>query len=447
MMITLIQNVIAVNQGESRAVDVVIENQKIKSILPPFSFPIDGADECIVAKPSWRLLPGAIDDQVHFREPGLTHKATIYSESRAAVAGGITSFMEMPNTVPNAVTLELLEEKYAKAEFNSLANYSFFMGTTSTNLPELLKVDPKTICGVKIFMGSSTGNMLVDNEEVLNKVFKEVKTLIATHCEDDVLIRERQAMIQAEHPHGIPVHLHPIIRNHEACFKSSSKAVRLAKKHDTQLHILHISTAQELELFTSENIQNKRITSEACFHHLWFSDHDYHRLGSRIKWNPAVKTMQDMLAIREAINDGRIDVIATDHAPHTWEEKQHPYPSCPSGAPLVQHALIGMLELVHRGVFTLEKVVEKMSHNVATLFHIPNRGFIQEGFQADLVLVDLESPWTVTDENSLYQCRWTPLVDTTFQSRVLMTWVNGHKVFDHGTFHENTKGQRLEFNR
>jgi dihydroorotase len=394
------------------------------------------------------LLPGAIDDQVHFREPGLTHKGEIYTEARAAVAGGVTSYMEMPNTSPSATTVELLEQKYSRASEVSLANYSFFMGTTNDNLNELLKLDPKQVCGVKIFMGSSTGNMVIDNAESLENIFAQVKMLIATHCEDDPMIKRNLAAYVEKYGEDIPVEAHPLIRSAEACYASSTYAVSLAKKHGSRLHILHISTAKELELFDGEKpLKEKKITAEACVHHLWFTDADYKTKGNFIKWNPAVKTANDRMNIREALNNGKIDVIATDHAPHTLEEKSQKYAKAPSGGPLVQHSMVAMLELVREGVLTIERMVQLMSHNVAELFQVEKRGFIREGYFADLVLVDLNSPWTVDKSNIAYKCGWSPFEGLTFHSKIEKTFVNGHMVYDNGVWDEQQKGMRLTFER
>lgn len=446
-MKTLIQNAIVVNEGRIEACDVLIHDHLIHTIAPAHSLAAADADAVIDAT-GLHLLPGVIDDQVHFREPGLTHKGDLYTEPRAAVAGGMTSFMEMPNTVPSAVTLELLEEKYTRASEISLANYSFYMGTTNTNLKELLRVDPKVHCGVKIFMGSSTGDMLVDDPNALESIFENVKTIITTHCEDDPMIKRNAARAREQYGEDVPMSEHPNIRSAEACYSSSSYAVDLATRHNTRLHILHISTAQELSLFRNDiPMMQKRITSEACVHHLWFSDEDYAAKGSLIKWNPAVKTAADREAILQAVLDDRIDVIATDHAPHTLDEKSNTYFKAPSGGPLVQHSLVAMLELHHRGKISLEKIVEKMVHNVALMFQIDRRGFVREGHFADLVLVNLHEPWTVSKENLLYKCGWSPFEGTTFQSKVITTFVNGHKVYDRGTFDESKKGMRLSFNR
>jgi len=394
------------------------------------------------------LLPGVIDDQVHFREPGLTHKATIQTESRAAVAGGITSFMEMPNTVPNTLTQELLQDKYDIAEKTSYANYSFYMGASNDNIEEVLKTDPKTVCGVKVFMGSSTGNMLVDNPETLEELFSKCKLLIAAHCEDEDTIKKNMAIYKEKYGEDVPVSCHPDIRSEEACYKSSSLAIQLAKKHNTRFHLFHLSTAKELGLLENKTpLKEKRITAEACVHHMWFSDEDYKTKGNFIKWNPAVKKASDRDAILQAVIDGTIDVIATDHAPHTLEEKNNTYFSAPSGGPLVQHALVAMLEHYHNGKISLEKMVEKMSHAVADCFKIENRGFIREGYFADFVVVDLNNPWTVNKDNLLYKCGWSPFEGTTFKSKVLTTIINGSVVYTNGKFDENYRGKRLTFNR
>lgn len=394
------------------------------------------------------LIPGLIDDQVHFREPGLTHKADIGSESRAAVAGGITSFMEMPNTVPNALTQELLEQKYQRAAEVSRANYSFFMGASNDNLAEVLKTDPKRVCGVKIFMGSSTGNMLVDNTSTLDGIFKESPTIVATHCEDEATITANIAAFRARYGEFVPITAHPLIRNVEACYRSSSLAVERASKHGTRLHVLHISTARELSLFRNDiPLSEKKITAEACIHHLWFTDADYETKGSYIKWNPAVKTRDDREAIRAAVREHRIDVIATDHAPHTREEKNQTYFKSPSGGPLVQHALPALLELVHEGVFSLETVVEKTSHRVAELFQISRRGYIREGYAADLVLVDLDQVTEVSPANILYKCGWSPFEGERFRSAVVCTLVNGQVAYKDGEVFDDVRGERLSFDR
>jgi len=397
------------------------------------------------------LMPGAIDDQVHFREPGLTHKGEIATESAAAAAGGITSFMEMPNTVPQALTQQLLQDKYDRAAEVSAVNYSFFMGASNDNIEEVLKTDPRRICGVKVFMGSSTGNMLVDNRTVLEAVFKESPTLVATHCEDEATIRQNTAAARERFGEFVPIGQHPLIRSAEACYRSSSMAVELAEKHNTRLHILHISTAREVGLFRNDipSIE-KRITAEACIHHLWFTDADYETKGTHIKWNPAVKTADDREAIRAGILNGRIDVVATDHAPHTIEDKSGSYFQAPSGGPLAHHALPAMLEMVHQGVLPVEDVVNLMAHRVADLFDIEGRGYIRPGYQADLVLVDPNDSWTVSKSNILYKCGWSPFEGTAFKSRIRGTWVNGVQVYDGDrvlTEPGNHAGQRLTFNR
>lgn len=443
---TLIKNATIVNENKTFKGNVLIEGEFIKEVSKT---PIaeDGVNEIIDAEGRF-LIPGLIDDQVHFREPGLTHKANLKTESRAAVAGGITSFMEMPNTVPNTVTQELLQDKYDIAAEDSIANYSFFFGATNDNLDEVLKTNPKDVCGVKVFMGSSTGNMLVDNRKTLDGLFAECELLIATHCEDEETIQKNLAFYKEKYNNNIPISAHPIIRNTEACYKSSSMAVELAAKHNAKLHILHISTAKELELFdNSKPLSEKRITAEGCVHHAWFSDADYDEKGTFIKWNPAVKTASDREAIIEAINNNTIDVLATDHAPHTLEEKNNSYLKAPSGGPLVQHALPAWLELVKKGKFTLEHIVQKTSHDVATLFEISNRGYIREGYYADLVLVDFDNDWTVNKDNILYKCGWSPFEGVQFTSKVEKTFVNGNLVYDNGNVIEGTTGKRLLFER
>ncbi|WP_053405909.1 dihydroorotase [Persicobacter sp. CCB-QB2] len=440
----LIQNANIVNEDKIFQADVLIKDGKIAKIGEKLT---EEADETIDAT-GLHLLPGVIDDQVHFREPGLTHKAEIYTEAKAAVAGGITSFMEMPNTVPQAVTQELLEDKYKRAEEVSLANYSFFMGATNDNLEEVLKTNPKNVCGIKAFMGSSTGNMLVDDEATLEGLFSKVPMLIATHCEDEATIRANTEAYKEKYGEEVPIACHPEIRSAEACYKSSSMAVKLAKKHNTRLHILHISTAKELELFENQTpLTEKRITAEACVHHLWFSEEDYAKKGTLIKWNPAVKTANDRDEIFKAVLDGRIDVIATDHAPHTLEEKDNSYFKAPSGGPLVQHSLVTMLEMYHAGKITLEKIVEKMCHNPAILFEIEKRGYIRENYFADIVLVDLQDAWTVSRDNVHSKCGWSPFEGQTFKSSVKHTIVSGHHAYKDGNFNESVKGKRLTFDR
>lgn len=441
----LIKNARIVNEGQLVTGDVLIRDGKIASV----GGTISGSENDRVIDATGKLLfPGCIDDQVHFREPGLTHKAELYTEARAAVAGGVTSYMEMPNTNPPATTVELLEWKYQRASEVSLANYSFFMGTTNNNVEELLKIDPRNVCGVKIFMGSSTGDMLVDNETTLDRIFSQVKTIIAVHCEDDVMIKQNLERYKMEYgEEHLVARFHPEIRSREACYASSSKAVRLAKKHGTRLHILHISTAEETQLFDNTiPLREKRITAEACIHHMWFSDADYATKGNYIKWNPAVKAASDRDAILQAVLDNRIDVIATDHAPHTIEEKEQSYVKAPSGGPLVQHALVAMIELSKQGKISIERIAEKMAHAPAELFRIENRGYIREGYWADLVLVDPEKSWTVTKDNLYYKCGWSPFEGTTFHSAVTHTFVNGHLAYAGGAFDESIKGQRLLFN-
>ncbi|MEO8146819.1 MAG: dihydroorotase [Bacteroidia bacterium] len=442
---TIIKNAIIVNEGKIFSSDVLLSNGVIEKIDSSISNSA-GAKE--INAEGLHLFPGCIDDQVHFREPGLTHKGNIFSESRAAVAGGITSFMEMPNTVPNTLTQELLEDKYQIASKNSLANFSFFMGASNNNIEEVLKTNHQNVCGIKIFMGSSTGDMLVDNEKTLEGIFSKSPMLIATHCEDEATIRKNMAEFKEMLGNDFPVKYHPIIRSAEACYKSSSLAVGLAKKYNTRLHILHISTAKEISLFdNSIPLSKKRITAEACIHHLWFSDEDYEAKGNFIKWNPAIKTKADRDAILKGVLDNHIDIIATDHAPHTIEEKQQSYFKAPGGGPLVQHALVAMLELYHQQKISLERIVEKMSHAVAECFQIKNRGYIREGYAADVVLVNLNKPQTVEKSNLLYKCGWSPFEGTTFQSSVTHTFVNGNLIYDNGKIFEGINGQRLLFNR
>jgi dihydroorotase len=440
----ILRSATIVNEGKQQVADVYIKDGIIQKIGANLSAVENTQEYNLEGK---YLLPGCIDDQVHFREPGLTHKANIGTESRAAVAGGITSFMEMPNTVPNALTQELLEDKYVIASNTSIANYSFFMGASNDNLDEVLKTDGKNVCGVKIFMGSSTGNMLVDREQTLEGLFAKVPPmLIATHCEDEATIKANIEKYKAIYGEDVPVELHPTIRSEEACYISSSLAVRLAKKFNTRLHILHISTAKELELFDNTlPLEQKMITAEACIHHMWFSDEEYKTKGNFIKWNPAVKTANDRDAIFQGVLDNKIDVIATDHAPHTLEEKSQSYFKAPSGGPLVQHALQAMLEKVKQGKISIERVVEKMAHAPAILFKIENRGFIREGYFADLVVVDAV-PQTVSKDNLLYKCGWSPFEGTTFSHSIVKTFVNGNLVFDNGKIIEGTTGARMTFN-
>lgn len=394
------------------------------------------------------LIPGLIDDQVHFRDPGMPEKADIYTESKAAVAGGITSFMDMPNTIPNTLTQELLEEKYVNAASKSLANYSFYMGASNTNLEEIVKTDPKTVCGIKVFLGASTGNMLVDDPEAINGIFKNAKLLVAVHCEDEEIIQKNLAEHKAKFGENIPIKNHPKIRSTEACFKSSAFAVNLAKKYNTRLHVLHLSTAEEMELFKNDiSLEEKRITSEVCVHHLFFNDADYDELGTLIKWNPSIKSKNDQDALLKALLDDRLDVVATDHAPHTSEEKNNTYLKAPSGGPLVQHSLNLMLEFVHDNKMNIEKVVEKMCHAPAKCFQIEKRGFIKEGFFADLAIINMNSPWKVEKENLFYKCGWSPLEGRELRSKITHTFVNGNLVYQNGQFDEKIKGKRLTFNR
>ena len=440
----LIKSAQVVNEGEILKRDIYVNQGRIEIIAEEIN---KDADQVIDAE-GLHLLPGLIDDQVHFREPGLTYKADIWHESRAAVAGGTTSFMEMPNTVPNTLTQKLLQDKYDLAAEKSLANYSFFMGAANDNLEEVLKTNPRDVCGIKIFMGSSTGNMLVDNEATLEKIFAEAPTLIAVHCEDEETVQRNLKAYKEEYgEEGLQPYMHPLIRSAEACYLSSSKAVALAKKHGARLHILHISTAKEPELFEAVPLKDKKITAEACIHHLWFSDADYAEKGNFIKWNPAVKTAADRDGVFQAVLDGHIDVIATDHAPHTLEEKSKPFAQAPSGGPLVQHALQALLDFVKQGKLSLEQLVQKTAHNTAELFQIENRGFIREGYWADLVLVDLNRPYTVTKENILSKCGWSPFEGHSFSATITHTLVSGNIAFADGQIIEAGTGHRLLFNR
>jgi len=440
-MKTLIKNAKIVNENQIIESDVLIENDLILKIEKNISE--ENLDEIIDAYGKY-LLPGIIDDQVHFREPGLTWKGDIESESKAAIAGGITSFIDQPNTVPNAVTQELLEEKYKIASGKSYANFGFMMGGTNDNLDEVLKTNPKNVPGIKLFLGSSTGNMLVDNPETLENIFSKTKMLIAVHCEDEATIRKNTEKYKVKYGEDIPVKFHHLIRSEEACYKSSSKAIELAEKTGARLHIFHLSTAKETALFRNDiPLKDKKITAEVCVHHLTFTNEDYRTKGSLIKWNPAVKTQKDKDGLWEALLDDRIDVIATDHAPHTFEEKQNVYTKCPSGAPLVQHSLNVMLENYRNGKISLGKIVEKMCHNPAILFRIEKRGFIKENYKADLVLVDLDEKYTVSKENILYKCGWSPLEETEFHSKITHTFVNGNLVYENGNFAEGRFGERL----
>jgi dihydroorotase len=442
MRTILIKNANIVNNGKIIQGDIEIWRGRIERIDNQINI---RADIEIDATGKY-VIPGIIDDQVHFREPGLTHKATIGSEARAAVAGGTTSFMEMPNTNPAALTQELLEQKYQIAAQTSLANYSFFMGASNNNLEEVLKTDAKTVCGVKVFMGSSTGNMLVDNESTLENLFSRCPMLIATHCEDEATVKRNYEWFFGKYGENIKPEQHPLIRDEEACFLSSSMAVSLAKKHNTRLHILHLTTLNELSLFdNSQLLENKRITSEVCVHHLYFNSNDYAQFGNLIKCNPAIKGAYNQTALWEALLDNRLDIIATDHAPHTWEEKQNPYPSSPSGLPLVQHSLQIMLDFYHQGKISLERIVEKMCHAPAICFNVKDRGFIEEGYYADLAIVDIDKPYTIAKDNIYYQCGWSPLEGKTFKGTVETTIVSGHIAYHNGIFDESQRGKRLFF--
>lgn len=441
----LILNASVVNEGKQFESDILIANGKIERIDANLS----GLQVATVLDAKGKkVIPGIIDDQVHFREPGLTAKGNIYSESKAAVAGGVTTFMEMPNTIPNALTQELLEDKYEIAAKNSLANYSFFMGTSNNNLEEIKRTNPRNVCGVKIFMGSSTGDMLVDNTNTLEEVFQHSPILIATHCEDEATVKNNEHIYKEKYGESMPIHFHPEIRNVEACYKSSSMAVDLAKKHGTRLHILHISTAEELALFSNTlPLKDKKITSEVCVHHLYFDRSDYDTLGTLIKWNPAVKEARHKVALMEALLDDRLDIIATDHSPHTWAEKQNNYWKAPSGAPMVQHALNVMLDFYHQGKISLEKIVEKMCHAPATCFQIAERGFIREGYYADLAIVDVDHSWQVNKDNIYYHCGWSPLEGKQFRGKVTHTLVSGHIAYAEGVFDESRRGSRIMFDR
>jgi len=440
----LIKNACVVNENKIFSSDVLIKNQKIYKVAKN----IDTCTDKVIDADGLFLIPGIIDDQVHFREPGLTHKATIGTESKAAIAGGITSFMEMPNTKPQALTQKLLEDKFKIASNNSLANFSFFMGASNDNLDEILKTNPKNVGAIKIFMGSSTGNMLVDNKKVLEEIFSKSKMPIAVHCEDEDTIKHNLSIAIKKYGKKIPIDEHPKIRSVEACYKSSKLAVELAKKHNTRLHVFHISTEKELELFENNSeLINKKITAEVCIHHLYFDEDDYQSKGSLIKWNPAVKKSTDRKALLRALINNKIDVVATDHAPHTIEEKKKNYLDAPSGGPLVQHALNVMLDFYQKGEISLEKIVEKMCHNPAICFNIQKRGFIKEGYYADLVLIDLNKSWKVNKGNILYKCKWSPFEDKTFKGKVTHTLVNGNIVYENGVFDENKKGMRLLFDR
>lgn len=445
-MKTLIKNATIINEGLKFKGSVLISEDKIEKIYPysmPDNFDLTSV-ETIEAEGLY-LIPGVIDDQVHFREPGLTHKGEIATESRAAVAGGVTTFMEMPNTNPQSVTQEELQKKYDRAALVSPANYSFYMGATNDNLGEVLKMDPSRVCGIKVFMGSSTGNMLVDDEETLSEIFKNAPTLVATHCEDEATIQKNTEIARNRYGENVPISRHCHIRSDEACYISSSKAVNLASKFNTRLHVLHLSTAKEMELFNTGKVADKNITAEVCVHHLWFDERDYIKHGTRIKWNPSIKCMSDKEALWEALLSDKIDVIATDHAPHTLEEKNNTYFKAPSGGPLVQHSLVAMLEMSRKGFISPEKVIQKMCHAPADLFRIDRRGYIREGYFADLVLVDPGKSWVVSPENILYKCGWSPFEGTEFSHQVVKTFVNGELVSAAGTFSSNNLGKRVEF--
>ncbi|RMA66345.1 dihydroorotase [Ulvibacter antarcticus] len=442
----LIKNAQIVNEGKIRRGDVLIQDDRIAEVSDSIS--VKSANTKVIDADGCYLVPGMIDDQVHFREPGLTHKATIATESKAAVAGGITSYIEMPNTFPQATTIDLLEDKFKIASETSWANYSFMFGGTNDNLEEILKVDENKVAGLKLFLGSSTGNMLVDDPDILEEIFSKTKLLISAHCEDEATIRENMAKYTAKYGEDIPIEMHPLIRSEEACYISSSKAIELAKKTGARLHVFHVSTEKETHLFSNKKpLSEKKITAEVCVHHLWFTDEDYKTKGTSIKWNPAVKTQKDKDGLWKALNDDRIDVIATDHAPHTMDEKNNVYTKAPSGGPLVQHALDALFEMHHKGYISVEKLVEKTAHNPAILFQIKDRGYIKKGYKADLVLVNPQSPWTVNKENIAYKCGWSPFEGTTFKSRVTHTFVNGILVYENGKYPNASQPERLTFNR
>lgn len=442
----LLKNASIVNEGNISKGDILIDGERIVKV-GNFDFATSSEDKTIDLEGKY-ILPGVIDDQVHFRDPGLTYKADIQTESRAAAAGGVTSFMDMPNNIPAILSQELLEKKYQDGATKSMINFSFYMGASNDNLDEVLKTDPKNVCGIKVFMGSSTGNMLVDNVETLEGIFSKAPCLVATHCEDETTIRNNTKEYKEKYGYEMPINKHPEIRSAEACYLSSSLAVKLAKKHNTRLHVLHLSTAKEMELFDNTiALKDKSITAEVCVHHLVFSDKDYDKYGTKIKWNPAIKSENDRQALVNALKNNKIDVIATDHAPHTEEEKKNNYFKSPSGGPLVQHSLPAMLEFYHQGEMKLEQIVEKMSHDVADCFQVAERGYIREGYYADLVVVDLHKDWTVNKDNIYYKVGWSPFEGKTFHSKVLKTIVNGEIVFNEGKFNEEYRGKRLSFNR
>ena len=440
----LIKKATIINENSREISDLFIKNNRIEKIDKNINIESKCSE---INGEGLFLIPGLIDDQVHFREPGLTHKGNIYTESMAAIAGGVTSFMEMPNTIPNAITNEELEKKYLIGKNTSFGNYSFYLGASNNNIEEVKRLDKKNICGVKIFMGSSTGNMLVDKEKALNEIFKYSEVIITTHCEDEETIKTNLKIAQQKYGENIPFDQHPIIRSREACYKSSSHAISLAKEHNAKLHVLHISTKEELELFKNIPLKEKNITCEACLHHMWFSDSDYESLGSLIKWNPAIKTNDDRTSIIEAVNNDIIDVIATDHAPHTIEEKSNSYINTPSGGPLIQYSLPLLLEMNKKNKFSLEKIVQKTSHSVADLFQIKDRGYIREGYFADIVLFDPSLKTKVSEEKILSKCNWSPLKDETFQSKIIHTIVSGQHVYKDGKLHGESSGMRMEFDR
>lgn len=447
MSAILIQNATIINEGRSYNSDLLVVDELISRIGDRSEMHIPSGTVTIDAT-GMLLIPGVIDDQVHFREPGLTHKGDIHSESRAAVAGGVTSFMEMPNTNPQTITLQALKDKFSLASEKSFANYSFYIGATNDNIDVIDNTDPSEVCGIKLFMGSSTGNMLVDNEDALRLLFSRARIPVTAHCEHEPTVRKNSEYYKSVFGEELSVKYHPVIRSREACFLSSEYAVNLAREYNTRLHILHLSTADELKLFSAElPLSEKRITAEVCVHHLWFDDSDYEKLGNRIKWNPAIKTTHDRAALRNAVNTNVVDVVATDHAPHTLDEKKNSYFKCPSGGPLVQHSLVAMLEMWHGHVFSAEKIIEMMCHNPAILFNVRNRGFIREGYKADLCIVNPDDPWTVSTENILYKCGWSPFQGTTFRSKVKTTIINGTIVYDNGTLNDDFRGQKMEFDR
>ena len=442
-----IRNATIINEGRIFKGELLINDEFISAISSPDQINVPKYTNTIDAS-GLLLIPGVIDDQVHFRDPGLTHKGTIFSESRAAVAGGITSFMDMPNTIPQTITKSLLNEKLQLASENSIANYSFYIGATNTNLDEVISADPAEVCGIKVFMGSSTGNMLVDNEKALKDLFSKASIPVACHCESETVIKRNSEIYREKYGEDVPARMHPMIRSREACFLSSSHAVNLAKEYNTRLHILHLSTADEMKLFSNEMpLARKRITAEVCIHHLWFDESSYDEKGMLVKWNPSIKTRFDRDALLNGTINDLVDVVATDHAPHTIDEKNNSYFKAPSGGPLVQHSLVAMLELWHRNMISIEKIVEKMCHNPAVLFNIKERGFIREGYKADLTLIDPDNLWKVSRENILYKCGWSPFEGTTFRSKVVKTIVNGTIVYDNGIINDGYRGQKLLFDR